>query len=85
MDEFLSPLENTNTIVTFLIEDYHYGPEKALNMYEEAIEKAVNYNIVCIPTYYPLDTSKYSDDEIRYIFNEFLRINTEYANSLKLK
>jgi hypothetical protein len=85
LDQFLSLFAGTETIVTFLIEDYHYSPEKAITLYRDAVETAVKYNVVCIPTYYPLDACKYSDDEIRGIYESFKEINTEYAQSLDLK
>jgi len=84
LDKFISAFENTETILYFLLEEEFFNARRALEIYREIIEKSLRYNIVCVPTY-AIDSSIYSDSEIKQIYDEFLSLSREYSRSLKLK
>jgi hypothetical protein len=84
LDKFISTFKNTEIILYFLFEEEFYNSKRAVKLYEELIEKSLKHNVVCIPIY-AIDSSIYSDSEIRQIYDEFLNLSKDYANSLNLK
>ena len=84
MDKFISVFSGSETILYFLFEEEFYDSKKAIELYKELVDKGIKYNVICIPSY-PLDASLHSDDDIRDIYKEFIKISKEYALSLKLR
>ncbi|MCL4415595.1 MAG: hypothetical protein M1365_02670 [Actinobacteria bacterium] len=83
LDKYISTFSGSETILYFLFEEEFYDPKKAIELYRELTDKGIKYNVVCVPSY-PLDASSHSDDDIRDIYKEFLKISKEYALSLNL-
>ncbi|MCL5771710.1 MAG: hypothetical protein M1479_05515 [Actinobacteria bacterium] len=81
--KFISVFKDTETVLYFLFEEEYYNAKKGGELYKEIIKKAIESNIVCIP-FYTIDSSIYSDSEIRDIYESFLKLSKEYAKSLKL-
>ncbi|MBU4450438.1 MAG: hypothetical protein KKE35_03995 [Actinobacteria bacterium] len=84
LDKFISVFSGSETILYFLFEEEFYDSKKAIELYKELVDIGIKYNVICIPSY-ALDTSSHSDDDIRDIYKEFIKISKEYALSLKLK
>ncbi len=59
MEGFFQFLEGSKTIITlsFVIEELQWGIEKIINIYRQTVEKAVKFNIVVIPSFFPIDLS----------------------------
>ncbi|MHB1276655.1 MAG: uroporphyrinogen decarboxylase/cobalamine-independent methonine synthase family protein [Candidatus Humimicrobiaceae bacterium] len=84
LDRFISVFKDTETVLYFLFEEEYYTAPKSIKLYEEIIKKGIDNNIACIP-FYAIDNSIYSNDEIKDIFESFLKLSKKYAGHLKLK
>jgi hypothetical protein len=83
IDKFIQVFKDTGTILYFLFEEEYFDAKEGLKLYAELIEKCSNNNVVCIPSY-AIDSSLYSDEQIREIYDSFLKLSVEYAYSLNL-
>lgn len=84
IEYFMDSFKGREVILYFLFEEEFYDCKRALELYRELAEKGSMRNLVCIPSY-SLDSSVYSDSEIRDIYSEFLKVSIDYKDSLKLK
>jgi hypothetical protein len=84
LGRFVSVFKDTGTVLYFLLEEEYYDAKKSIGLYGEIINKGIENNIACIPLY-AIDNSVYSDEEIREIFDCFLKLSREYALNLKLQ
>jgi hypothetical protein len=84
IDKFFSALKGTETLIYFLYQEEFYNPREIIELHKNIVEKGIEYNLVCIASYY-LSSDQYSDDEITDTFTQLIKINEEYADSMKLK
>ncbi len=84
IDKFFSALKGSETLIYFLYQEEFYNPQEIIELHKKIVEKGVEYNLICIASYY-LSSSDYSDNEITDTFAQLIKINEEYADSMKLK
>ena len=84
IERFTSVFSGNETLLYFLVEEEFYNSVKAIELYGKIAEIGSKYNIICIPSY-SINSKLYNDNEIRVIYDEFLKISKEYALSLRLR